>query len=185
MKSFLTTKNAARQSRNQRNLGPMETRLLNAKARRRRGAPDSESGFLLCVFATWRLCVEKSFSSVKSALLRHGFRLRRGCGGQDGGQAIRNIARLLPDAPLAHDCAFLPHPHYLSIGSNFCQAPVANPNPRLPAHPCGREPRMHTDRHGNAGTFGFGAPILNRLSASLRAQSRLQVEWHVVKPFDF
>jgi hypothetical protein len=30
------------------------------------GAPDSESGFLLCVFAPWRLCVEKSSLSVKS-----------------------------------------------------------------------------------------------------------------------
>jgi hypothetical protein len=47
-------------------LGPMDTPFLNAKARRRKGAPDSESGFLLCVFATWRLCVEKSLFSGKS-----------------------------------------------------------------------------------------------------------------------
>jgi len=40
--------------------------MFNAKAQRRKGAPDSESGFLLCVFAPWRLCVEKSFLCVKS-----------------------------------------------------------------------------------------------------------------------
>jgi hypothetical protein len=44
-------------------LGSMDTLLLNAKAQRPKGA---ESSFLLCVFATWRLCVEKSFLSVKS-----------------------------------------------------------------------------------------------------------------------
>jgi hypothetical protein len=32
-------------------------------------------------------------------------------------------------------------------------------------------------------TSAFGAPIFNRLSASSLPQSRLQVEWHVVKPF--
>jgi hypothetical protein len=37
----------------------------------------------------------------------------------------------LQDAPLDFDCAFVPHADYLIIASNFCQAPVANPNPRL------------------------------------------------------
>ena len=89
-------------------LGPMDTRLINAKARRRKGAPDSESGFLLCVFAVlsaktlhfrqssfpsvfsvsscsgslvaagraapWRLCVEKSYLSVKSPDSESGLR---------------------------------------------------------------------------------------------------------------
>jgi hypothetical protein len=49
-------------------LGPMDTQLINAKARRRKDAPDSESGFLLCVFAPWRLCVGKSFLSGKSVV---------------------------------------------------------------------------------------------------------------------
>jgi hypothetical protein len=44
----------------------MDTLLFNAKTQSREGAPDSESGFHLCVFATWRLCVEKSSLSVKS-----------------------------------------------------------------------------------------------------------------------
>jgi hypothetical protein len=41
---------------------------FNAKARRRKGAPDPESGFLLCVFAPWRLCVEDSSLSVESVV---------------------------------------------------------------------------------------------------------------------
>jgi hypothetical protein len=41
----------------------MDTRLINAKAQRRKVA---KSFFLLCAFAPLRLCVEKSFLSVKS-----------------------------------------------------------------------------------------------------------------------
>jgi hypothetical protein len=40
---------------------------------------------------------------------------------------MRNIPRLLPDARLDFDCAFVPHADYSIIASNFCQALVANP----------------------------------------------------------
>ena len=42
---------------------PAGTQILNAKAQRRE---DAKWCFLLCVFATWRLCVKAYFLSVKS-----------------------------------------------------------------------------------------------------------------------
>jgi hypothetical protein len=92
-------------------LGPMDTRLINAKARRCKdakrkaeiGKAESRNALPLRVFVTWRLCVEKPSLSVKSVKSVAQFlRLRL-----DARRSLR-FRSVRPSAFPAVICGFLP-----------------------------------------------------------------------------